>query len=347
MKPIAAILHQLNAPLIVDEIEIPAPGIGQVLVEICASGICGAQLGEISGAAGPDPYLPHLLGHEGAGVVLEAGPGVIRVSPGDHVVCHWRTGLGIEAPFPKYRWGEKVVGGGRVTTFAECALISENRLTPIQKDIPFEIAALMGCAVTTALGLVNREARLEIGQSIAVAGVGGVGLNIVQAAAMVGGFPIIAIDRIPGKVSLATDMGATYGIISNNMDLRKEIKKVTGDRGVDVFVDCTGSVGIIEMGYALTAPQGGRMVLVGQPFGHHTLVLGEFRQNYRGKTLLDSQGGLTNPTLDIPRYLELYRAGRLKLDKLITDRFSLERVNDALDLVRSGHAGRVMLRMDY
>lgn len=346
MKAKAAILVKLNAPLVIDEIEIPPLKVGQVLVELKCSGICGAQMGEITGAAGHDPYLPHLLGHEGAGIIVEIGPGVTQVKPGDHVVLHWRQGRGIEAPFPQYRWGERRVGGGRVTTFNEYAVISENRLTSFRKDVAFEIAALMGCAVTTALGLINREARLEIGQSIAIAGVGGIGLNIVQAAQMAGGHPIIAIDRIPEKVQAAIlRFGATHGLLSVNTDIPGEVRKIVGSEGVDVFVDCTGSVGVIEMGFNLTRPAGGRMILVGQPFHHHTLVLGEFRQHYRGKTLLDSQGGLTNPTVDIPRYLNLYAAGKLKLDGLITDRYPLEEINEALDKVRSGLAGRIMVTM--
>src|SRR3972149_4609735 len=116
MKPKPAILEKLNAPLVVDEIELPTLSVGQVLVQLKCSGICGAQLSEIAGAAGPDPYLPHLLGHEGAGIVEEIGPGVTQVKPGDQVVLHWRRGAGIEAPFPKYPWGDRPGGGGRGDT---------------------------------------------------------------------------------------------------------------------------------------------------------------------------------------------------------------------------------------
>ncbi len=203
MRGLAAILTELNAPLELAEIEVPRPEVGQVLVQVHASGICGAQLGEISGVKGPDKYLPHLLGHEGGGVVLEVGPGVTQVKPGDSVVLHWRKGAGIQCHPPQYHWNGRVVNAGWVTTFGECAVISENRLTPIPDDVPFEIAALMGCAVTTALGLINNLAQLKIGQSIAVLGCGGVGLNVLQGAAMVSADPIIAIDIYDHKLDMA------------------------------------------------------------------------------------------------------------------------------------------------
>ena len=181
----AAILETLNQPLVIGEIEIPPLDVGQVLVQVGVSGICGAQLNEIQGVKGEDKFLPHLLGHEGGGVVLDVGPGVTQVKKGDHVVMHWRKGAGIQSKTAKYRWNSHVVNAGWVTTFNERAIISENRLTPIPKDVPFDIAALMGCAVTTALGLINNLAQLKIGQSIAVLGCGGVGLNVVLGAAMV------------------------------------------------------------------------------------------------------------------------------------------------------------------
>lgn len=345
MKMKAAILTELGAPLTVAELETPALVVGQVLVKVLASGICGAQLGEISGAKGPDKWLPHLLGHEGGGVVMEVGPGITQVKPGDHVVMHWRKGPGIEANPPRYQWGDKTVGGGWVTTFNDHAVVSENRLTPIDKDIPFEIAALMGCAVTTALGMINNEAKLKIGESVAVAGCGGVGLNVIQAAVLVGGNPIIGIDLHDRKLLLAFENGATNLINSSDDDMQADVKKITGGQGVDVFVDCTGSVEMIAAGYDLIKPAGGRMILLGQPHHEECLTLPGMRRHYCGKTILDSQGGLTNPAVDIPRYLALYKTGRLPLEQFITHRFPLEAVNEALDVVRSGQAGRVILTM--
>lgn len=329
----AAVLRKLNAPLTVEGIVVPAPGVGQVLVEVRASGICGAQIREMTGGKGEDKYLPHLLGHEGAGVVLEVGPGVRKVKAGDHVVLHWRKGSGIDSGCPVYGSDNGLVGGGWVTTFNTHALVSENRMTVIPKDIDFGVAALLGCAVTTGLGIINNEAKLKMGQSIAVAGIGGVGLNVIQGAAMVSSFPIIAIDLFEKKREMAKEFGATHAHFSADCI-----------PPVDVFVDCTGHPGVIQAGLKSLAP-GGKLILVGQPRQGQDIVFEDMQRDYRGITIMDSQGGLTNPDMDIPRYIKLYQAGKLELDKLITHRFPLAEINQAVELMKSGLSGRIIVEM--
>src|SRR5262249_18446075 len=250
MKMKAAILETLRAPLVIDEIEIPALQCGQVLAQIHRTSICGAQLGEIDGRKGEDKFLPHLLGHEGGGVVLETGAGVTHIRRGDHVVLHWRKGPGIQAATAKYNWNGRTVNSGWVTTFNECTAVSENRLTPIPNDVPPEIAALMGCAVTTALGVINNLAQLKIGQSIAVFGCGGVGLNVVQGAAMVSGDPIIAIDIYDHKLKLASEFGATHLINSTRVEVRDEARRIAGSSGTEVVVTNTGPGPLTQQGYA-------------------------------------------------------------------------------------------------
>ena len=345
----AAILTELNKPITVDNIELPDTlGVGQVLVKILSSTICGAQIGEQTGAKGEDRFLPHLMGHEGCGIVLDVGSGVTTVAKNDKVVLHWRKGAGIEATPVKYKWCDRVVGAGPVHSFCQLAVVSENRLTAIRQDVSPEIGSLMGCAVTTALGLINNEAQLKIGQSIAIAGVGGVGLNIVQGAAMVGGNPIIAIDQISEKLGTARLLGATHQIHTIGeliwAKFKNKIESSIGNRLIDVFVDCTGNPTMIDFGYKITAP-GGRMILVGQPKIDTAIVFTNARQHYNGKMIIDSQGGLTNPNVDIPRYVALYQRGKLELDSLVTDTFPLEKINEAFDLVKTGKAGRVALEM--
>jgi len=345
MEMKAAILEKLNSPLVVDTLTVPELGIGQVLVKVNCSGICGKQIGEISGLYGEDKYLPHLMGHEGGGVVIEIGPGVSRFRKGDHVVMHWRKSMGIESAPPKYMRNGGNVGGGWVTTFNEYSVVSENRLTSISKDVPFRIAALMGCAVTTALGLINNEAQLKIGQSIAVLGSGGVGLNVIQGANMVAANPIIAIDKFETKLDMAKKVGATHVINSTTSDFNEEVLKIVGKQGVDVVVDFTGNVDLIAQAYALTASQG-KTILVGQPKFDQHLTVPFWGKHYGGKSIFASLGGLTNPTEDIPRYLKLYLDGKMNLDNLITHNFKLDEVNTALDKVRSGEVGRCMVNMD-
>jgi S-(hydroxymethyl)glutathione dehydrogenase / alcohol dehydrogenase len=344
LKTRAAILTALNTPLVVDEIDIPPLECGQVLVEVHCSGICGAQLGEIAGVKGPDKFLPHLMGHEGGAVVLETGPGVTTVRKGDRVVMHWRKGAGIQARPANYKWNGRTVNAGWVTTFNQHAVVSENRLTVIPNEVDFEIAALMGCAVTTALGLINNDARVKIGQSIAILGCGGVGLNVVQGAAMVSGNPIIAIDIYDHKLEMARQFGATHLINSAKTDMRDEVRKMIGPEGVDVFVENTGHVRLIEHAYELTA-KAGRTILVGVPRHDQDITIHSLPLHF-GKILTGCEGGHTNPPTDIPRYVRLYEAGKLRLNEQITHRFPrLEEINQALDAVRAGEAGRCIVGM--
>ncbi|MHB0968065.1 MAG: zinc-binding dehydrogenase, partial [Bellilinea sp.] len=192
---------------------------------------------------------------------------------------------------------------------------------------------LLGCAVTTGLGIINNEAKLKMGQSIAVAGVGGVGLNVIQGADMESSHPIIAIDLYHQKRMMAMDFGATNYLFS-----------AEGMNKVDVFVDCTGHPEVIKAGLAALAP-GGKLILVGQPREGQDIVFEDMQRDYRGITIMDSQGGLTNPDADIPRYIKLYQAGRLELDKLITHRFPLTEINQAVELMKSGLSGRIIVEM--
>ena len=341
----AAILVEQRKPLVVAEIELPRElEAGQVLVRIRCSGICGSQLGEIDGAKGEDRFLPHLLGHEGSGVVLEVGPGIRHVKAGDHVVLHWRKGLGIESAPPTYRWNNKIANAGWVTTFNEYAVVSENRLTAISADSDPEIAALFGCAVTTGFGVVVNDARLSIGESVVVYGAGGVGLNIVQAAALVSAYPIVAVDLFEQRLELARLLGATHTIDGRSTAAKRTIRDIIGPAGADVFIDNTGNPDIIRFGYEAVKPQG-RVVLVGVPRKGSDTTLYTLPLHF-GKSLRGSHGGEAEPHLDIPRYYELYRKGRLELKSLITQRFPLDDINDAIAAMRNGRvAGRCLVTM--
>lgn len=341
----AAVLTELKAPLSIIELTMPeALAVGQVLVKIHFSGICGSQLGEIDGAKGEDKYLPHLLGHEASGTVLDIGPGVRHVKVGDKVVLHWRKGLGIEAETPHFTCDGRKINAGSVTTFNEYAIVSENRVTAIPADSDLEVAALFGCAVTTGFGVVENNAKVKIGESVVVFGAGGIGLNIVQAAALVSAYPIIAIDLHDSKLALAKEMGATHVINSSNSDARQAIIDIVGSAGVDAFIDNTGQPAIIEMGYQLTKPQG-RVTLVGVPRKGSNINIYSLPLHF-GKELSGSHGGEAIPQTDIPRYHQLFRNGRIQLKNLITNYYPLEQINQALDGVRNGAiAGRCMIYM--
>jgi len=341
----AAVLVEQRKPLVIADVELPQTlEAGQVLVKIHYSGICGSQLGEIDGAKGEDKFLPHLLGHEGSGTVVETGPGVRHVKSGDKVVLHWRKGLGIEPVPPKYKWDGKVVNAGWVTTFNEYAIVAENRITPIPANSDMPVAALFGCAVTTGFGVAVNNAKVKIGDSVVVFGAGGVGLNIVQAAAMMSAHPLIAIDLHDNRLELARTMGATHLINSAKTDARKAILEITGSAGPDVFIDNTGQPAIIEMGYQITKSQG-RVTLVGVPRAGNNISVFSLPLHF-GKVLSGSHGGEAVPQEDIPRYHNLFQHGKLKLNELITDHFSLEDINVAIAGMRSGkQAGRCLIKL--
>ncbi len=344
MKTLAAVLVEQRKPLELVEIEIPPLRYGQVLVRLFTSGICGSQLGEIDGVKGPDPYLPHLLGHEGCGEVLECGDGVKRVKSGDRVVLHWRRASGIEAPAPRYDSPIGPINAGWVTTFNKMAIISENRLTPVPPAFDPESAALMGCAVTTGFGVVNNNARLRIGESIAVLGAGGIGLNIVQAAAMVSAYPIIAVDVHPGRVELAKKLGATHGIVADGRDVEAEIRALIGVSGLDVAVDNTGQPRVIEMAYRLTSARG-RTILVGVPKKGDLVSIYTLPLHFE-KELEGSHGGESVPDIDIPRYVRLVEHGKLDLAPLVGRRYPLTEINQAIADMRSGAVnGRCLIAL--
>jgi len=344
MKFKAAILTQSRQPLEIDEIENEPLQAGQVLVQIHRSGICGAQINEIDAVKGPDKFLPHLLGHEGGGIVMETGPGVTQVKPGDRVCMHWRKGEGIHAQPAKYKRSSQTVNSGWVTTFSDYSVVSENRLTVIPPETSFEVAALMGCAVTTALGTVRNDAKLSIGESAVIFGAGGVGQCIVQAASLTSAHPIIALDILDSKLDLARQFGATHTINSTREDAAQKIREIVGG-GPDVIFETTGITKIIETAYQLCAKQG-RLVCVGVPKHDQDITIHSLKLHF-GMVLTGCEGGQTNPTVDIPRYLRLHQAGKLKLDKLVTHRFSLDDVNDGLAALRSGQAGRCMLEINH
>jgi len=339
----AAILVESRKPLVIDEIKLPDTlDHGQVLVHVRTSSICGAQINEIDAVKGPDKFLPHLLGHEALATVIGTGPGVTSCRRDDTVIMHWRPGKGMQAPTPAYSWQGKKVNAGWVTTFNEYAIVSENRVTPVPASIEEKSAPLLGCAVTTALGVINNDAQVAIGESVVVFGVGGVGLNVIQFAAMVGANPVIAVDRLDNKLGMAKKFGATHAINSEtSKDVAVEINQFVGLDGVDKVIETTGVKHLIELAYELTAKKG-RCILVGVPREKveiYTLPL------HFDKVLKGSEGGQCQPTRDIPRLVRLAEAGKINYEGIVTNEFSLDQINDAFDLMRSGRSGRILLNI--
>jgi S-(hydroxymethyl)glutathione dehydrogenase / alcohol dehydrogenase len=340
----AAVLEQLNAPLTIADIEPGTVGTGQALVKVLVSGICGSQLQEIAGNKGNAKFLPHLLGHEGCGIVESVGPGVTTVKKGDKVVMHWRKGDGIEADFPVYSFNGKPMRSGKVTTFNQYAIVSENRITTVPADTPDDFCALLGCGLSTALGTIINEAKVRAGESVLVVGLGGLGASLVRAASLVGATPIIAVDIHETKRAAAAALGTDLFINAAAEDVPAAIRASLGSATVDVIIETSGNPKSVANTLPLLG-SGGRYILVGQPRPGESVEIANAHHLFdgEGKTITATQGGRFSPSRDIPQYVRLAKAGRLRFDDLITHRTTLDGVNDAIALMRAGRANRIFM----
>jgi S-(hydroxymethyl)glutathione dehydrogenase/alcohol dehydrogenase len=352
----AAVLNGMKEAVSVEPVEVRDPRPGEVLVRIAAAGVCHSDLHVINGDI-PQP-IPCVLGHEGAGVVEEVGAGVTRVAPGDHVVLNWVPYCGscwyctsghnylCETGFVKAMTSEAISRGGSgvgqmagVGTMAELALVAETSCIPLDRDIPLDRACLIGCGVMTGVGAVINTARVQPGESVAVFGVGGVGLNVVQGAAIVGANPIIAVDMNEKKLTFAKQLGATHTVSAAAGDPVSAIQELTGGRGVDYAFEVIGRPEVVMQAFLATR-RGGKAVVVGVTGPTDMIAVPGMLMSLAEKSLIGSLYGSANMTRDVPRLVALYRTGKLKLDELVSRRFSLAQVNDAFAALEKGEVVR-------
>jgi S-(hydroxymethyl)glutathione dehydrogenase / alcohol dehydrogenase len=343
----AAVMTAQRAPLELMELTLPEIKPGQVMVEIAFSGICHTQLGEVRGKRGPDPYVPHCLGHEAGARVLGVGEGVTKVKPGESAVVTWIKGEGANVPGTVYQRadGGGAVNAGAVTTFMRHAVVSENRLVPVPADFPLDIAALLGCAVPTGAGAVLRTGRAEADESVAIFGLGGVGLSAMLAAVWRGCTPIIAVDVVAEKLDQALAIGATHTVNAVSEDVTARIKEITGSDGVDIAVEAAGVTKAMEAAYEATRMFGGRTVLAGNLAHGSDISIDPF-PILLGRELLGA--GIHNavPDVDVPRYAEAFGEGSFKLRELISHVVGLGEVNQALDMLERGEVRRAVIDME-
>ena len=343
MKTTAAVLVETGRPLELCDLEIPQLQAGQALIEIAFSGVCHTQLLECKGLRGDDRFLPHCLGHEGSGTVLDVGEGVQRVRAGDQVILSWIKGSGADVPSVRYDWSGRAVNSGAITTFSRHAIISENRLTPIACEIPLPAAALVGCAIPTGAGVVFNTAQAQRGDSIVVFGCGGVGLCAVAAAAVAGCATIIAVEPILSKLEIARQMGATHTLCVETQNPLEEIAKIC-PQGVHIAIEATGRTEVMEQALRVVQPRGGRAVVVGNARFGARMTLDPLELNL-GKKLLGTWGGDSDPDRDYDRYCSLVASDELKVSPLLDARYPLEDVNQALDDLEHGRVLRPILDM--
>jgi S-(hydroxymethyl)glutathione dehydrogenase / alcohol dehydrogenase len=356
MQTKAAVCRVFGAPLTIETVELADPGAGEVLIRTAACAICHSDIFYVDGAWGGE--LPAVFGHEAAGVVEAVGPGVTRLKVGDHVVATLIRNCGFcpactegapvfcEEVFPLDRAtplhdgaGKPIVHGLRTGAFAEHIVVDQSQAIAIPKDVPLDSAALIACGVLTGMGAVINTAGVRAGSSVVVIGCGGVGLNSIQGARIAGCSPIIAIDVEPAKLAAARDFGATETINARSEDVVERVTALTAGRKADWVFVTVGVKGAAEQGVSLMK-RNGATVLVGMPPSGVTATIDPGWLAADGQRILGSKMGSARPAIDVPRIVQLYREGRLKLDELISGRYRLEAINEALASSRSGAAVR-------
>ena len=365
----AAVLYEYGKPLVVEEVELDGPKQGEVKVKIGASGVCHSDYVFVEGKPYIRRKLPMVLGHEGAGVVEEVGDGVSSVKPGDHVVLSWvatcgrcrycaigrpnlcEVGRGPEvmaANMPdgtrRIHKGDTYYGHmGALSTMAEYSVVPEASAIKIDDDIPFDKAALVGCGVMTGVGAVINTAKVEVGSAVAVFGLGGVGISAIQGAVLANAYPIIAVDVLQNKLEFAARMGATHAVDASRGKVAEEIEHISPG-GLDYAFEAIGNEEVMAQAYELLG-RGGTLVVIGAAPAEHNLSIPAWTLPLQEKAVQGSCYGSARPRADLPMLLGLYKAGRLKLDEMVTRTYPLEDVGQAMDDLAAGLNIRGVLAM--
>ena len=362
MKARAAVLFEPKQKLSIEQVEVAEPRSKEVLVKMAAGGVCHSDLHVMKGDLSAP--LPAILGHEGSGVVAEIGQGVTDVKPGDHVVPLWRLSCGeceyctggrpalCTAGIEIRRTGTLPGGGtgfrlngkeikrfGGVSTFAEYSVIPEKALLKIPLDFPLDRAALLGCAVITGFGAVVNAARVRPGSLVAVFGCGGVGLNVIQTAALAGAAMVIAVDIREKKLEYAREFGATHTVNASGGEPVEQVRALTGGRGVDYAFEVIGLPRTMRQAFDVLA-RCGVAVVVGIGPTTAEVSIPVIPLAWEDRTFMGSLYGSARPRIDILRLIELYRAGKLKLDQLLSRTYPLEQINEAYDALERGEVAR-------
>ncbi len=362
------VLEQNGGPLTVSDLELAPPGPKEVLVRIRASGVCHSDWNAVDGTS--ETVCPAVLGHEGSGVVEEVGAGVTRVAVGDHVALSWTpwcghceecardlqhlcstvwpamgTGGLMDGTPRLSRDGEPVYHYSFLSTFADACVVPERSCIPIGVDIPFDVAALVGCAVSTGTGAVWRTARVQVGDRVAIVGCGGVGLSALMAAVVAGAESIVAVDAAAQKLAVARSFGATAAVEwQGSAEATAEAVRAASGGGVDYAIEATGRPEAMETAFLSTRNRGAA-VLIGIPRADAVLSLPAVTIPRMERRVLGSIYGSTKPERDFSHTLDLFRQGRLPLDRLISHRLPLEEAEQGFELMHSGDAVRVVLEI--
>lgn len=341
----AAVLEATASPLVIRNIELPPLEPGQVLVQVAYSGVCRSQLMEVRGGRGEDRWLPHLLGHEGAGTVLQVGAGVRKVAVGDEVILGWVRAEGMDPPGARYRCQGRDIHSGRVTTFSHHTIVAESRVVPRPRAMPSDVSVLFGCALPTGAGMVLNELSLAPGSRVVVLGLGGIGFGALLALKSVPNATVIAVDVSAQKLALAREFGAHHTIDASHCDPVAAVMELVPG-GVDACVESAGSTESIETGLAMVRKGGGQLLFASHPpegqyirLAPHDLI--------SGKRIAGSWGGASRPDVDVPRLAALLQQWNAPLHKLLSHTYPLDQINTALDDLEAGRVFRPLIVMDH
>jgi len=329
MKISAAILEQTNQPLVIHhDIEPPSLKSGQLLIKLKFAGVCYSQLMEVRGKRGKDKFLPHFLGHEGVGTVVEMASDVTKVKLEDTVVLGWIKGQGLDAGGCQYQQGERLINSGAVTTFSTFAVVSENRVVKLPNNIPEKTAVLLGCALPTGAGIVLNQLKPKLNSNVGVYGLGGIGLSALLAMNHFKPQNIVAFDIEHNKLALAKELGAThcYSVDEEGIAQFKQDFPL----GLDGIVEAAGRTNTIESAFSLIKRGGGRCIFASHPPAGEKIKLDPF-ELICGKSIEGSWGGGSQPDQDLPIIVDIINKYRLPVERLLSNEYSLEQINQALD----------------
>lgn len=300
---------------------------------------------EVRGKRGEYPYLPHMLGHEGSGIVMKIGSGVSKIRPGDKVILVWIKGKGMDVPGTKYRKGDIPINAGGVTTFSDYAVVSENHGVKLPEGIALDEAVLFGCTIPTGAGIVMNRIKPKLGSTLAMFGLGGIGLSALIATGFYRCSKIIAVDVEDENLRLATELGATHTVNARLEDPLEAIYRITEGKGVDYRIESSGLIKTIEQAFQSVKKFGGLCVFASHPRFGEKIEL-DPNELISGKRIEGSWGGSTYPDDDIPMLAELHRKKPLLLRRLLSHKYALEQINQALDDLENRKIVRALIEMD-
>ena len=341
----AAVLHKVRKPLKIKELSMPKLSRGQVLVKIAYSGICGSQIMEIDGMRGKDKWLPHCLGHEASGEVLKIGENVKKIKKGEKVILTWLKCEGIESKNPTFLDYKTTVNSGKITTFSNYAIVSENRVVKKPKFLNMKEAVLYGCALPTGFGMVINEIIPRKQDKILLIGLGGIGMSVLIGLKAIRHKNVIIAEISDNKVSQAKRFGFKNAFNIRKINLKDKLIE-TFPEGIDICIETAGKIKTIEYGFSLIKEQGGKIFFASHPENGKKIKLNP-HELIKGKCIYGSWGGKCNPDKDVPKIAQMIKKNRINLNLMMNKVYSLEKINIALSDMKKGKVIRPIVKMRH